>query len=49
MTKKQTNVTVKSSRFVGSNVLSKGKLSIMTFADSIVNCFDIVTNPEMIE
>ena len=45
ITEKPPIVTVKNIRFVGAHVLSKAKVSIINFAQSIYDVFDIEKNP----
>ena len=44
ITKKPKSVNVKSTRYVGTDILTKAKVSIKTFADSICDCFNPVKN-----
>ena len=45
MTERETKVNVKSSRFVGTHILTKAKVSIITFANTVCDTFDVKKNP----
>ena len=47
MTTQKNKLEVKSTRFVGSDILTKAKISIKSFADELVKCFDPKYNKEM--
>ena len=49
ITTKKKKLEVKSTRYIGSDILTKAKISIKSFSDRIVQCFDPTINKDIVQ